>query len=964
MAIDAVKTMVFDKDGFLWLGGEYLDIRTIMVSEKKLSLQRFNGRSFHTIPIPDTEPKLDKIEQLYRRDDGKFYVRGRNKLWLFNPYSLEFQPVLFEHAKEQSFSLSDVFRYQDNVYILSQLDRSISLNMIHENLRVETLFQFTSDENKFLMDKSTIFIGYEDFCVIGDDNFPITFLDWEGNIINRHSSKTFSRDRGSNQRKFIIDQYFEFNGNTYTMMREQPKLHRVNSDIHRVQPVSSDILFFPNISMKIAKDTLGNHLIVTTDEDRLRFHRLLDEQTKTEIYSAAIFDEPPKMEVLSHDLKDDLWIGTDQGELHYFKFPSDKIKTYLPNNSIRAIESLTDSTYLIATEENGWYRLEPRTQEIIHLDLTEGIEPLNPYSSRNLFIDEEKIWSNSGSSIVEVNLDKNDIESYRHYPVLCIVEPSDSTLIYGTNGYHLMEFNKRTKQHLPLISTDTLFNFDLELQKDFLLGATDKGVFTYNLTSKETRWYQGTTHMEDPFVLSADFHEKYGYLLGTRSGLIIGFDPPSETFTTLYKDDLKAGIATILFEGDTWWINTFNGIVAFDPRDGSKVRFSDKDGLSHNEANRYSALHTGDGLLVGTISGLNYFKPSDLKPPTSNSRLSLLKLRSFSAKDNAVIDILDRQRLAQMETVVLPAEYKELQLDFSLTDNVTGREHTFRYRMDDQDWVDLGEEQSIRFLNLAAGNYRLELEALDFSGNKMGESIFLNIDSRNFFYKTWWFYLVLALAIMLFLGYLLKQAQVKRRLQEQFSEDLMISQEEERTRIAKDLHDSVGQQLTLIKRKAQNLEQGEIAKVTYDALEEVRGISRGLYPANLKLLGLSESIEQLIYDLDEQTELFFSSEIEDVDAHFSEAATLNFYRFVQECLTNTLKHSDATSVSVKIKKQKDSIFTEISDNGKGFDATDKRNQNSLGLKTLAERIRILKGTIHMESKPGEGTTIRTETPVI
>lgn len=206
-------------------------------------------------------------------------------------------------------------------------------------------------------------------------------------------------------------------------------------------------------------------------------------------------------------------------------------------------------------------------------------------------------------------------------------------------------------------------------------------------------------------------------------------------------------------------------------------------------------------------------------------------------------------------------------------------------------------------------------------------------------------------------------AKVKHFLQEQFSQDLLKSQEDERTRIAKELHDSIGQQLTLIKKKSQNVQQDEITNLTNNTLEEVRAISRGLYPAMLKQLGLSESIEQLIFEYDEETDLFFSTDIEDINSSLNEAQSLNFYRFIQECVTNAIKHSQAKSISLSIKKHHGVIVTILSDNGKGFLVNNKEKQSSLGLKTINERIKILKGQIEIDSKLGKGTTITSKIPI-
>ena len=211
--------------------------------------------------------------------------------------------------------------------------------------------------------------------------------------------------------------------------------------------------------------------------------------------------------------------------------------------------------------------------------------------------------------------------------------------------------------------------------------------------------------------------------------------------------------------------------------------------------------------------------------------------------------------------------------------------------------------------------------------------------------------------------WLLHQAKAKRALQETFSQSLIQSQEDERKRIAQELHDSISQQLTLIKKKAQKTNQEEITSLTHNTLEEVRAISRGLYPPLLKQLGLSESIEQLILDIDEQTDMFVSGDIENIDNYFNETQTLNCYRFIQECINNCLKHAEAKAISITVLKKTESIKITIQDNGKGFDVINAKKKNSLGLKTIYERIRILKGELTIDSKPKQSTIITAKIPL-
>lgn len=964
LEFDRVLDMTFDDDGFLWLSGRNLDIREIINSDEKLVIQRFDGKNFHTFPLPDSEKDFETVEQIYKRADGKFYLRahqeGENELYLFDPITTIFEKIKHPFSETPSTSnTSSIFQYDSKDFVMLQIEREIYLYELTENLEFIPLFSFTSTENKFLIGDATIFIPFKDYVIIGDDNFPPKVFRWNGEFIKSIRPEKFKSQRDPNVPKYYVDEVFKEDEKYYLFLYSDPQLYVVDEDKIDFIPVSRNHQISSE-NLHVYSNAQNQTIILSDNSDVISF----DIRGDSSIENIGKFNAPGDVGGIrsaSLNPENGLWVSTEKA-IHYIEFPSKEVKNYLSDHSIRSIAKWKDQKYIIATETKGWYILDLETNEIIPWPFYEkGIEvELN--SSRDIFVENDLIWSSDIANLVQIDPNKQLVEKFRHYPIISLIRPSDSTIVYGTNGYNLMEFNITKKQHSPLLPTDSLFIYDLSLHKDLVVGATDKGVLTYNLKSKDHQFYD-SNQFEDPFFLMTDYTEEYGFLLGSRSGKIYNFNPDDHTFTLVYEDNLEAGIATILFNDDDWWINTFNGYVVFNPENKTVTRFSEKDGFSNNEANRYSALNTGDGLLVGSINGLNYFKPADLKPKENNSELVLTKVRNYDSKAEKVADTYDRTKFKNYTALTLPSEYKALQLDFALTNNIIGIDHRYRYKLDDEDWIDLKQENSIRFANLAAGKYNLEIEALDFSGNKIGKSLKVFIDSKNFFYKTPWFFALVFIAIFTWLFWLLQESKLRTKLREGFSERLLQSQEKERTRIAKELHDSVGQQLTLIKRKAQNVSENEISELTNTALEEVRSISRGLYPSVLKQLGLTESVEQLIYDLDEETELFFSSELDVIDPYFNDNQTLNFYRFIQESLNNVLKHSEATNVSLIIRKDNGRIFTEIRDNGKGFDFSDTAKKKSLGLETMKERIRILKGTIHIDSSIGNGTVITTKIPI-
>src|SRR5690606_14271915 len=115
----------------------------------------------------------------------------------------------------------------------------------------------------------------------------------------------------------------------------------------------------------------------------------------------------------------------------------------------------------------------------------------------------------------------------------------------------------------------------------------------------------------------------------------------------------------------------------------------------------------------------------------------------------------------------------------------------------------------------------------------------------------------------------------------------------------------------------------EMELLAGNTLEELRTISRGLHPANLERLGPTAAIRTLIDEVDANTDIFFTYDIENIDAFLSKEASLHLYRIIQEVLNNMVKHAEAKSASVTIEKKGLHIETIISDNGKGFDHTEK-----------------------------------------
>jgi signal transduction histidine kinase len=206
-------------------------------------------------------------------------------------------------------------------------------------------------------------------------------------------------------------------------------------------------------------------------------------------------------------------------------------------------------------------------------------------------------------------------------------------------------------------------------------------------------------------------------------------------------------------------------------------------------------------------------------------------------------------------------------------------------------------------------------------------------------------------------------AKKRQKMQEGFSQDLIKAQEEERTRVARELHDSVGQKLMLLTKQTKSTGDLKMETLAGDTLEELRSISRGLHPATLEKLGVTAAIKSLINEVDANTNIFFTNEIDDIDNLLSKESSLHLYRILQELLNNMVKHADAKSASVTIERKKNAIEAVIMDNGKGFEFSEKfKLGTSLGMKTLMERAKIIRSTLEIKSKFNQGTTVQLVIP--
>ncbi|MFA5183758.1 MAG: HAMP domain-containing protein [Syntrophales bacterium] len=209
---------------------------------------------------------------------------------------------------------------------------------------------------------------------------------------------------------------------------------------------------------------------------------------------------------------------------------------------------------------------------------------------------------------------------------------------------------------------------------------------------------------------------------------------------------------------------------------------------------------------------------------------------------------------------------------------------------------------------------------------------------------------------------------------------IITAQEQERKRIAMELHEGLGQSMTALKMYLRYIQRHlptEAVKIREDfenarnllfhMVEEVRHISRNLSPALLEGLGLPAALKHLLDEFSKYQDVTIKADIEDIQNLFSSQTEINLFRIFQESLNNIAKHAQATQVSVSVKRQNGQVNLIIKDNGIGFDLEQIKSEEiadkGMGLTAMEERLRMLGTRLNILSQKDNGTEINFSIPV-
>ncbi len=709
------------------------------------------------------------------------------------------------------------------------------------------------------------------------------------------------------------------------------------------------------------------------------------------------FKDQPNIRLKSilQDNEGNYWIGTGGDGLFRFrkKFISmiDK-ELGLENEKVLSITKLENGKMLISTNCSEVYEWDGERAKVSPLQ-----ELIQSNCFWSIFEDsKERIWFGAGEphfmeTYGEPALQFGIDQGFDGYAVFATTEDKNGHVwVASASGIFIYDGTNLIR---TITEEDGLYYNDsrvmFEDDDGTMWVGTNGGLHTvknYEVTRVPLLEQEGNEFEKQPYVRAIHKDEEGVFWIGTYGDGLFRIKG-DEVFRFTTAQGLFDNIASHIIEDASgfFWMGTNRGIQRVSRNHLNLVAESEMDQVisySYGSADGMNSPETNGGFQPSYIVEENgdFYLPTVAgvaKVSVSNANINHIPPPVYiEAVKNNFSEDLDKEDL-NLEYDNSFLEIKYTAINFSDPSKVR-----FKYRLlglNDQ-WIDAGTRREAVYTKLPPGDYTFQVTATNNDGVWNDEGAFLSISVIPPYWQTVWF---LSITILLLLGaigsiFLKRTQRLKQESERQraFTERLIESQENERRRIAMELHDGLGQQILVIKNRVElaklqfkenpelSEQLGEIEHSALQSIEDVRTISHDLRPVLLEKFGLTDAVINLCEQMEKSSKFDWSYHIDTLDNIFPKKKEINLYRILQEACNNILKHSNATQASLTIKNVDLSIFITIYDDGNGFDLDqlDQKTSSGIGLTGIKERVQTLKGKLSIQTNTQKGTTIKIQIP--
>ncbi len=745
----------------------------------------------------------------------------------------------------------------------------------------------------------------------------------------------------------------------------------------------------------------------------------------------ALPRDPDVATRLREDHEGSLWMGTLKSGVWRWqprRMQSHSAPDALPHENTWAVCEGLDGELWVGTD-GGLARLTARRWE--QWTTEHGLSRNN---IRALAVDRDgTLWIGTGeglNSFRNGKLIRHSIPGDWFESKIRVILPTrDGALwVAGAASLHRLQGDQRTK----FTTADGLANNDVRALLHDSAGRLWIGTFGSGLQCYEngqfTTHYSTTNGLANGFVWALHQDADGALWIGTESGLHRLHDGRITSFGT--AQGLPDNLVNFILDDDLGqlWISHDRGIyrvrraALVDVAEGRTnsvrcVSYTEADGLPSEETNGQKsyppACKTRDGRLwFATTKGVVVIDPTqhheeespppvvidrlratgelvftrDPQDPLSPERTLATNAPSVQRATNRppVRDGKENRRGAHAGEFyrssdspsyrLPPGSGRVLEFGFTANTFVNPERARFKYRLlglDDQ-WIDAGPRRQAFFTNLKPGDYQFQVIAANHHGiwNETGATCAFQI--APFFHETWWFYLLCGgtglAGIGAFVAWRVRESRKIYRLERQ------AAVAAERVRIAQDLHDGLGADLTKLSTLAElasdpssQATRDHLRKLARTSRETTRGLKDLIWMAN----PANDTLESFLDRLCQNAEEFLRDT--QIRCRFDIAPDLpplpltleqrrNLLLVAREALNNVVKHSGASEVRIAVQRGERNLELSIQDDGRGFDAGGVR-PGAMGLTGMRRRIEHLGGQLERESSPGAGTRIRIQVPL-
>jgi signal transduction histidine kinase/ligand-binding sensor domain-containing protein len=748
----------------------------------------------------------------------------------------------------------------------------------------------------------------------------------------------------------------------------------------------------------------------------------------------------PNILALNADRKNKLWVGTQLDGLFLFDKQANQTLQQFSNSSFNPHSLSGNQVQYIYTDDkaNLWVSLWGKGINYVNVEKFRFQQYLNKLETSSIKIDnfirsivevkKNRFWcATLLNGIIVLDENKKIIKNItKGLPATIeyIFKDSKNVIWISTlSGLFTADVKTETvtKFHAfeKFAKASQQFNYIIELQDGRMLTSTESGLFfiskinnrfsvapvkgisgtdVYSTTFQSSntdlyvcKIYKGFgifTIKNDSLILKKDYFNDVltakcfaevsdSFIwIGTTKGLIkLNKNSLSISKVFLTTDGLKNQyIYSAIPNNKDLWLSTNGGIVQLNTETNAIKNYSINDGLQSNEFNTYSFCKASNGeLLFGGVNGINSFYPLQIN---TTEFIPSIVLQTLRINDTISTTF---QNPSELSNLRLAYNNNTVSFQFVVMDYTNPQGCSLLYKLDgyDKDWIAGANKSIIRYANLPSGKYVLKVKAVNTDGliNKNTLSILVSIATP--WYKSWWFIVLVILSIGFLLWYIIRSYYKSKLEKEKALLDKQNAIEQERTRLARELHDGLGSMLSGIKYSfsaiKKNVALDEKQTINFDSsieklntsIKEIRNISHSMMDSDSLLRdGLVNALKDYCRNINNPGTLevvFRAIEVDNV--LLKEEQAFHILRITQELMQNILKHAKATKVIVQINYNDGIFYLTVEDNGIGFDTSKGSVKKGIGLKNIQARLKIINGKIDLQSVMDKGTSIYIQCPI-